>query len=57
MKKKSFLVNTARGKIINEKDLVIALKQKEISGAALDVFDFEPINNKHPLSKMKNVVF
>jgi len=56
MGKKSFLVNTARGKIINEKDLVLALKQKEIAGAALDVFDFEPINNKHPLVKMQNVV-
>jgi len=56
MKKNSFLVNTARGKIINEKDLVLALKQKRIAGAALDVFDFEPISNKHPLAKMQNVV-
>ena len=56
MKKSSFLVNTARGKIIKEKDLVLALKKKIISGAALDVFDFEPIGKNHPLTKIQNVV-
>ena len=56
MKKRAFLVNTSRGKIINEKDLVFALKRKMIAGAALDVFYHEPIGKKHPLTKMENVV-
>ncbi len=56
MKKDAFFVNTARGKIINEKDLVSALKKKVIAGAALDVFEFEPIGKNHPLTKIQNVV-
>ena len=56
MKKRSFLVNTARGKIINEKDLVFALRKKIIAGAALDVFYHEPIGKNHPFTKMENVV-
>ncbi len=56
MKKTAFLINTARGKIINEKDLAFALKHKIIAGAGLDVFEDEPISNKHPFAKMKNVV-
>ncbi|MDE1828795.1 MAG: D-glycerate dehydrogenase [Thaumarchaeota archaeon] len=56
MKRTSFLVNTARGKIINEKDLVTALKRKIISGAALDVFGGEPIDNSNPLTRLSNVV-
>lgn len=56
MKKSSFLVNTARGKIIKEKDLVDVLKKKIIAGAALDVFYHEPIGKNHPLTKMENVV-
>ena len=43
MKKTSFLINTSRGKIINEKDLASALKKKIIAGAGLDVFETEPI--------------
>lgn len=56
MKKSSFLVNTSRGKIIDEKDLVRALKAKTIVGAALDVFEREPIEKSHKLTKMENVV-
>ncbi len=56
MKKTSFLVNTARGKIINERDIVFALKKKMIGGAALDVFSKEPITSNHPFAKMENVV-
>ncbi len=56
MKKTAFLVNTARGKIINEKDLVFVLKKKMIGGAALDVFSKEPISANHPFAKMENVV-
>jgi glyoxylate reductase len=56
MKKTAFLVNTARGKIINEKDLVFALKKKMIGGAGLDVFSREPVSANHPFAKMENVV-
>ncbi|MGH1567050.1 MAG: 2-hydroxyacid dehydrogenase [Nitrosopumilus sp.] len=56
MKKSAFLINTSRGKIINEKDLVMALKQGIIAGAGLDVFEEEPINKKHALVKLRNVI-
>jgi len=56
MKNTSFLINIARGKIIKEKDLIHALKKKYIKGAALDVFEEEPISKNSPLIKMKNVV-
>jgi len=56
MKKSAFLINTSRGKIVNEKDLVTALKKKMIGGAGLDVFETEPISKKHPLVKLQNVV-
>ena len=56
MKKSAFLINTSRGKIVNEKDLVTALKKKMIMGAGLDVFETEPISKKHPLVKLQNVV-
>lgn len=56
MKKGSFLINTSRGKIVDERDLVNALKSKTISGAALDVFEKEPISKNHELTKMQNVV-
>ncbi|MEK6908242.1 MAG: D-glycerate dehydrogenase [Thermoproteota archaeon] len=56
MKKSAFLINTARGKIVNEKDLIIALNKKIIAGAALDVYESEPISEKHPLTKIQNVV-
>jgi len=56
MKKKSFLINTSRGKVVNEKDLVTALKRGIISGAGLDVFEKEPIGKSHPLVKLQNVV-
>ena len=56
MKRTAFLINTARGKIVNEKDLVFALKKKIIAGTALDVYQNEPINKTHPLARMENVV-
>lgn len=56
MKKTAFVVNTSRGKIVNEKDLATALKKKIIAGAALDVYENEPIGKKHPLTKIQNVV-
>jgi glyoxylate reductase len=56
MKKTAFLINTSRGKVINEKDLVTAIKKKIIAGAGLDVFETEPITKTHPLVKLQNVV-
>ena len=56
MKKTAFLINTARGKLVNEKDLIYALKNNIIAGAGLDVFQKEPIGSSHPFAKMKNVV-
>jgi glyoxylate reductase len=56
MKNTAFLINTSRGKVVNEKDLAIALKQKIIAGAGLDVFESEPINKNHPFLKLENIV-
>ncbi len=56
MKKTSFLINTSRGKVVNEKELVTALKEKIISGAGLDVFETEPIKKNNPLIKLQNVI-
>ena len=55
MKKTAFIVNTARGPIIDEDALVRALKGKKIAGAGLDVFEREPKVDAD-LRKMKNVV-
>lgn len=49
MKDTSYLINTSRGGIVNESDLMEALKQREISGAYLDVLEQEPPNPDHPL--------
>ena len=56
MKKTSFLINTSRGKIVNEKQLVTALMKKEIQGAGMDVYESEPIQKNSPLLKLENVV-
>ncbi|MEO0123466.1 MAG: D-glycerate dehydrogenase [candidate division WOR-3 bacterium] len=55
MKKTAFLINTARGPIIDEKELIKALKYKKIAGCALDVFENEPRVSKE-LLKMDNVL-
>ena len=52
MKKTSFLINTSRGKIVNENDLITYLQQNKIQGAGLDVFEKEPINKKNKLTKL-----
>ena len=54
MKPTSFLINTARGPIVNEDDLVDALENKRIAGAALDVFDLEPLPDDHRLRRLEN---
>ena len=55
MKNNAYLINIARGPIINEDSMVKALESDQISGAALDVFDKEPLPPKHPYFKFKNL--
>ncbi len=56
MKNSSFLINTARGQVVDEGALGKALRNKWIAGAALDVFEKEPIPRNSPLLKFDNVV-
>jgi len=56
MKKTSFLINTSRGPIIKEEDLVQALKDEKISGAGLDVFEKEPLPQDHKLRFLPNAL-
>ena len=55
MKPTSYLINMARGGIVQTPALEAALKAKKIAGAGLDVVDPEPLPNEHPLWKMTNV--
>jgi len=56
MKKSSFLINTSRGLIVNENDLVQALKDETIAGAGLDVFEKEPLPQDHRLRFIPNAL-
>jgi len=56
MKPTALLVNTSRGPIVDESALVQALREGWIAGAALDVYDHEPLPADHPLRTMKNVL-
>ena len=56
MKKSAYLVNTARGAIVEEAALVRILQEKAIAGAALDVFIEEPLPKNHPFTQLENVV-
>lgn len=56
MKNSAILINTARGKLVNEKDLVSALENGVIAAAGLDVFCPEPPASDNPLLKLKNVI-
>ena len=56
MKPSAYLINTSRGKVVDEGALVKALQQKQIAGAGLDVFEVEPLSKDSPLNKMDNVI-
>ncbi len=56
MKPNAYLVNVARGGIVNEDDLIDALRKGKIAGAGLDVFEEEPLPPHHPLWEMENVL-
>ena len=56
MKKTSFLINTSRGPIINEDDLIIALSTNVISGAGIDVYEKEPLPSDHKLRFLPNAL-
>ncbi len=56
MKPTAILINTARGSVVNEKALLAALQEDRIRGAGLDVFEREPVDPKHPLLALPNVL-
>ncbi|MBP1780108.1 MAG: 2-hydroxyacid dehydrogenase [candidate division NC10 bacterium] len=56
MKPTAFLINTARGPIVDEPALVALLSERRIAGAGLDVYDVEPMPGNHPLLGLDNVV-
>lgn len=56
LKESCILINISRGNIINESDLICALKERRISGAALDVFENEPLPPDSPLWDLDNVI-
>lgn len=56
MKPTAYLINTSRGPLIDEQALIDALTAKRIAGAAIDVFDTEPLPADHPLRKLDNLL-
>jgi phosphoglycerate dehydrogenase-like enzyme len=56
MKPDGYLINTARGGIVDEKALYAALRDKRIAGAAIDCFEKEPATEPHPLGELENVI-
>jgi D-3-phosphoglycerate dehydrogenase len=56
MKPTAFLINTSRGPCVQEEALIAALRSKQIAGAAIDVYDVEPLPLDHPLRKMENAL-
>ena len=56
MKKTAFLINTSRGPIVNEDDLIIALSTNEIAGAGIDVYEKEPLPASHKLRFLPNAL-
>ncbi len=56
MKPTAYLINTARGALVNEDDLLAALQARQIAGAGLDVFVQEPLPTDHPFTQLDNVI-
>ena len=56
MKASAYLINTARGEIIDEEAVYLVLEEKRLAGAALDVFTQEPLPRNSPLLKLDNVI-
>lgn len=56
MKPSAYLINTSRGPIVNQDDLIHALKKGLIAGAGLDVFEIEPLGEDHPFRSLPNVI-
>jgi len=56
MKPTAYLINTSRGPLVDEDALIKSLEENKIAGAALDVFDKEPLDEGHPFRKLKNVL-
>jgi len=56
MKESAFLINTSRGMVVNEAELIEALENNKIRGAALDVFQKEPLDTNSPFHSLSNVV-
>ena len=56
MKKTSYLINTSRGEIVNEDDLIIALSTNIIAGAGIDVYEKEPLPESHKLRFVQNAL-
>ena len=56
MKPTARLVNTSRGPIVDETALIDALRNRKIAGAAIDVFDIEPLALDHPLRQLDNLI-
>jgi phosphoglycerate dehydrogenase-like enzyme len=56
MKPTARLINASRGPIVEEQALISVLKNKQIAGAAIDVFDIEPLPPSHPFRTLDNVL-
>ena len=56
MKRTAFIINTSRGHIINEDDLIIALSTNVIAGAGIDVYEKEPLPENHKLRFLPNAL-